>query len=80
MRLTDSVSLNFNNNMSMVAVFLDIGKAFDKTWHLCLLYILSELKFSISLIKLISSFLSQRKFRILVEGEMSLPRDIQAGV
>jgi hypothetical protein len=43
-------------------------------------YKLLELKFSISPIKLISSFLSQRKFRVSVEGEMSTPRDIQAGV
>jgi hypothetical protein len=40
----------------------------------------SELKFSISLIKLISSFLSQGKFRVLVEIEMSAPGDIQAGM
>jgi hypothetical protein len=26
-------SLNFNNKMSMAAVFLDIEKAFDTTWH-----------------------------------------------
>jgi hypothetical protein len=31
-------------------------------------------------VKLISSFLSQRKFRDLVEGEMSTPRDMPAGV
>jgi hypothetical protein len=36
--------------------------------------------FSTSLIKLISSFLSNRKFRVSVEGEMSTPREIQAGV
>jgi hypothetical protein len=29
MRLTDHVSLNFNNNMSTAAVFFDIEKAFD---------------------------------------------------
>jgi hypothetical protein len=40
MRLTEHVTLNFNNNMSTAAVFLDIEKAFDKTWHLGLLYIL----------------------------------------
>jgi hypothetical protein len=64
----------------MAATFLDIEKAFGTTWHLGLLYKLSELKFSISLIKLISSLLSQKKFRILVEGERSAPRDIKAGV
>jgi hypothetical protein len=37
--------------MSTDAVFLDIVKAVDATWHLGLLYKLSELKFSISLIK-----------------------------
>jgi hypothetical protein len=38
MRLTDHVTLNFNNNMFTAAVFLDIGKTFDTTWHLGLLY------------------------------------------
>jgi hypothetical protein len=66
--------------MSTVAVFLNIEKAFDKTWHLGLLYKLSELKMLISLIMLISSFLSQRKFRFSAESEMSTPRDIQAGM
>jgi hypothetical protein len=59
---------------------LDTEKDFDTTWHIGLLYKLSTLQFLISLIKLISSFLSQRKFGFSVEGEMSTPRDIQAGV
>jgi hypothetical protein len=80
MRVTDHVTLNFNNNLSTAAVFLDIEKAFDMTWHLGLLYKLSKLEFSINLIKLISSFLSQRKFRVSVEGEMSSPREMRAGV
>jgi hypothetical protein len=63
MRLTDRVTINFKNKMSMAVVFLDIEKAFDTTWHTSFLYKLSKLEFSISLIKLISSFLSQRKFK-----------------
>jgi hypothetical protein len=59
------------------AELLDIEKSFDTTWHLGFLYKLPESKFLISLIKLISSFLSQRKFRVSVEPEMSSPRDIQ---
>jgi hypothetical protein len=38
------------------------------------------MKFSASFIKLISSFLSNRKCSVSVEGEMSTPRIIKAGV
>jgi hypothetical protein len=44
--------------MSKAAVFLDIEKGLHTTWHLGLLYKLNKSKFSIALIKLISSFLS----------------------
>jgi hypothetical protein len=81
MRLTGHVTLNFNNNnMSMAGVFLDIEKAIDTTWHCGLLYKLSKMEFSTSVIKLISSFLSQSKFSVSVEGEISSPREMQAGV
>jgi retron-type reverse transcriptase len=66
--------------MSTTAVFLDIEKAFDTTWHSGLLYKLSKLEFSTSLIKLLSSFLSQRKFIVSVEGEMSTRREMRAEV
>jgi hypothetical protein len=59
------VTPNLNNNMYTAAVFLNIEKAYDITWHLGLLYKLSELKFSISRMNLISYFLSQRKFRVI---------------
>jgi hypothetical protein len=76
----DHVTLNFNNNMSKAAVFLYIEKFFDTAWHPGLLYELSKLEFSASLIKLISSFLSQRKSRVLVEGKMCMPREMRAGL
>jgi hypothetical protein len=41
---------------------------------------LSELEFSISLIELIVSLLTDRKFNFLVEGEFSARRKIAAGV
>jgi hypothetical protein len=62
--------------MSTAAVFLYSEKVFDTTWYLGFLYKLLELKFLITLIKLISSFLSQRKFRVWVEGEMFMPQDL----
>jgi hypothetical protein len=72
MRLMDHMTLNFNNNMSMTAMFSDIKKAFDTTWHSGLLYKLAKLEFSTNLIKLISSFLSQCSVSVLVQGEMSV--------
>jgi hypothetical protein len=66
--------------MSTAAVFLDIEKIFDTTWQSDLLYKLSKLEFSTNLIKLLGSFLSQRKFRVSVEGKVSTPRVMQAGV
>jgi hypothetical protein len=66
--------------MSTSAVFLEIEKAFDTTWHSGLLYKLYKLEFSTSLIKIVIPFLSQRKFIVSVEGEMSMPREMRAGV
>jgi hypothetical protein len=43
-------------------------------------YKLSELEFLTSLIKQIASFLTERKFKVLVEGEFSTPRKIAAGI
>jgi hypothetical protein len=79
-RLTDHVTLNLNKNMSTAAVFLDIEKAFDTLRHTGLLYKLSKLDFSVSLMKLISSFVYKRKLFVSVEGEMSTPRIMKAGV
>jgi hypothetical protein len=80
MRLENQVTLNFNNKMSTATVFLDIEKAFDTTWHSGLLYKLFKLEFSNSFTKFIGSFLSQRKIRVSVEGEMSTSREMRAGV
>jgi hypothetical protein len=76
MRMTDHVTLNFNNSFSMAAVFLDFRKAFDTTRYPGLVYKLSKLHFSFSLIKLISSFLSNRKFRAMVEDNLPRPLKI----
>jgi hypothetical protein len=67
--------------MSMAVVFLDIEKAFSTKWHLGLLNKLSELKFSVSLIKLIklTLFFLRENSRVLVVGS-HLCQGIQAGV
>jgi hypothetical protein len=62
-RADHSTTPNLNNNVSTAAVFLDIEETFDTTWHSGLLYKLSEFEFSTSLIRLIASFLIDRKFK-----------------
>jgi len=45
MRLKNHVTLNFDNSMSTVVVFLDIEKAFDTTWHPGLFHLLPNVRF-----------------------------------
>jgi hypothetical protein len=77
--LANHVTLIFNNNMYMTTVFLDIEKVSDTTWHLGLLYKLSKLKFWISLMKLVSFFVSQRKFRDSVKVKCLRQRMYKVG-
>jgi hypothetical protein len=63
--------------MSTAAVFLYIEKALAPPWYHGLLDEVSKLQFLASLIKHITSFLPQRKFRVSVEGEMSTPRTMR---
>jgi hypothetical protein len=79
MRLADHVTLNFNNKILWLRHSWILKKT-DTTWHHGLLYKLSKLEFPTSAIKLISSFLTERKFRVSVEDEMSIPRHMKAGM
>ena len=64
----------------MRSVFLDISKAFDKIWHKGLLFKLSQNGISGNLLDLLSSFLSDRKQRVLLNGQTSDWRNVTAGV
>jgi hypothetical protein len=57
------VTLNFNNKISTAAVFLDIEKAFDTTWHHGLLYKLSKLEFSANVITPFGPFSFTKKIQ-----------------
>jgi hypothetical protein len=69
------VILGFNNNTYTAVVFSEIEKAFEKTWQLGLLYKLLELKFSISLIKIITPVLSE-KIHYSAEVELFAPSSV----
>lgn len=80
LRITEKASMGFNINKSTGMVLLDIEKAFDSVWHDALVHKLSLLKFPHYLVKLIKSYLSNRKAFVEYMGSSSLPFDIPAGV
>ena len=60
--------------------FLEISKAFDKVWHKVLIYNLRKYDFSGNLLALLTDFLSNRKQRVVLNGQHSSWADIKAGV
>ena len=61
-------------------MFLDISKAFDRVWHNGLLFKLKQNGVSGNLFQLITSFLSGKFQRVLLNGQTSDWETIQAGV
>ena len=55
----------------VISVFLDISKAFGKMWRKSLLYKLSQNGISANLLDLLSSFLSDRKQNVVLNGQTS---------
>ena len=59
---------------------LDIEKAFDKVWIKGLLYKLIKLEFPKNLVKLLHSYLTERKLKVRINHTLSNERRIGAGV
>lgn len=66
MRIKQHVKSSLDLKLSTGLVLLDIEKAFDSVWHKGVIYKLIKFSFPMSLIKIIQSFLDQRKFRVFV--------------
>ena len=59
---------------------LDISKAFDRVWHAGLLHKLKSYGISGQIFGLVSSFLSNRLLRVVLEGKSSQEYPVNAGV
>ena len=62
------------------SVYLDMSKAFDKVWHEGLVYKLEQNGISGNLLKLLKSYLSDRKQRVVLNGMESDWGNINSGV
>lgn len=80
MKLVDYLTNTMNRGEKTTAVLLDLEKAFDKVWHIGLLYKLLKLDTPPALVALIQSFLENRCFSVRVENQYSDPRKMAAGV
>ena len=73
--VSDRIARAFNRSGVTRAVALDISKAFDRVWHAGLLHKLKSYE-----IGLISSFLSNRQLRVVLDGKYSQEYPVNAGV
>ena len=66
--VSDRIARAFNRSGTTRAVALDISKAFDRIWHAGLLHKLKSYGISGQIFRLISSFLSNRRLRGVLDG------------
>ena len=78
--VSDRIARAFNRSGSTRAVALDISKAFDRVWHAGLLHKLKSYGISGQIFGLITSFLSNRQFQVVLEGKSSQEYPVNAGV
>ena len=70
----------FNKFVATRAVTLDISKTFDRVWHSTRLHKLNSYGFSGQIFGLTSSFLSNRRLRVELNGKSSQEYPVNAGV
>ena len=78
--VSDRIARVFNRSGVTRAAALDISKAFDRVWHAGLLYKLKSYRISGQIFGLISSFLSNRRLRVVLDGKSSQEYPVNAGV
>ena len=77
---SDRIARAFNRSGATRAVALDLSKAFDRVWHAGLLHKLKSYGISGQTFGLISSFLSNRWLRVVLDGQSSQEYPVNAGV
>ena len=78
--LLDQLQMVWDRSGTTRAVALDISKAFDKVWHACRLRKLKSYEIWGQIFGLISSFLSNRRLRVVLNGNSSQEYPVNAGV
>ena len=78
--ITQKIFTFFDNGLKVRSVFLGISKGFGKVWHEGLIFKLKQNKISGELLHILSDFLSNRKQRVVLNGQNSSWTNAHAGV
>ena len=78
--IVHQIRSSWNRGKVTQGIFLDISSAFDKVWHKGLLAKLAQIGIEDSILELFSSYLSDRRQTVVVEGIKSSEHKVKAGV
>ena len=78
--ITHKIYKSYDEGFEVRGVFLDISEAFDRVWHDGLIFKLQENGISCILQMLLKDFLKSRKQQVVLNGQHSSWRDVNAGV
>ena len=76
--VTQKIFTFFDNGLKVRSVFLGISKGFDKVWHEGLIFKLKQNEISGELLHILSDFLSNRKQRVVLNGQNSSWTNVHA--
>ena len=69
--ITHEIYKSFDDGLEVRSVFLDISKAFDKVWHEGVILKLEQNGISRDVLNILTDFLSNRKQRFVLNGQVS---------
>ena len=78
--VSNRIARDFNRSRATRAVALDISKVCDRVWHAGLLHKRKSYRISDQLFGPTSSFLSNRRLRVALDGKSSQQYPVHAGV
>jgi hypothetical protein len=78
-RIIHTIHQALEDKQYCTSVFSDVSQAFDKVWHVELIFKIKQV-FPIQYFRLLKSYLSDREFRTRVNQEVSSQYTIQSGV
>ena len=81
--ITHEIYKSFDDGLEFRSVFLDISKAFDKAWHEGVIFKLEQNGIYGDLLNILTNFLSNRKQRVVLNGQVytwtSVNAEVQQG-